>query len=311
MSGKKSIFYNTIGNVNYRYTFVLYYLSSTVTNQTTMIQFDNLSFGYSQKKLLFKNLNLTLKSGHIYGLLGKNGAGKSTLLKNMAGLVYPTAGACTVKGFVASKRRPEFLKEVTFIPEEIYMSSETARQFVKSTSVFYPRFDHGQYARFLESFEVPDDKPLNTLSFGQQKKAMIAFGLATNTSLLIMDEPTNGLDIPSKVQFRKTIASALHDERCIVISTHQVRDLESLIDSILILHDQEIVVHKTIDELAERIQFTSAAQANKEGVLYAEPQGIGVNTISLNDGAGVQKVDLEILFNAIVNNHHAVINALN
>ena len=276
-----------------------------------MVNFNKLTFGYSKKKLLFKDLNLELQAGHIYGLLGKNGAGKSTLLKNMAGLVYPISGSCTIKGFDASKRSPACLQELLFIPEEIYMPAQTAQQYVKSTAVFYPKFNLNQYNQYLKEFEVPEDALLNKLSFGQQKKAMIAFGLATNTSLLIMDEPTNGLDIPSKVQFRKIIASALNDERCMIISTHQVRDLDSLIDTVVILHQQEIVLNSSLDVLAERVQFTTAAQANQDAVLYEEPHSIGVNTISLNNNYNSQKVDLEILFNAIVNNHTSLINALN
>lgn len=275
-----------------------------------MIEVTNLSFGYHKNSLLFKNLSLSLQVGHIYGLLGKNGAGKSTLLKNLAGLVYPLEGSCTVNGYTAAKRLPAFLQELFFIPEELYMPALTAEQFIESTGHFYPNFNKGQFLKMLALFDAPVNKPLHKLSFGQQKKVMISFGLATNTSLLIMDEPTNGLDIPSKIQFRKIIASALTDDRCIIISTHQVRDLDSLIDTLVVLHEREIVLNSSLDTIAERIQFTPISKANQEHILYKEESMIGANTISVNNGEGYSKVDMEMLFNAIISGHKSIIDIL-
>jgi len=275
-----------------------------------MIKVSNLTFGYSKKATLFKNLNLTLEAGHIYGLLGKNGAGKSTLLKNLAGLVYPQEGSCVMNGYQASKRLPAFLEELFFIPEELHMPSLTAYQFMESTGHFYPKFDGEQFQKMLTQFEVPLNKQLDKLSFGQQKKVMISFGLATNTSFLIMDEPTNGLDIPSKVQFRKIIVNSLTEDRCIIISTHQVRDLDSLIDTLVVLHEQEIVLNSSLDVIAEKIQFTTALQANSEQILYKEENMIGANTISVNTDQKFGKVDMEMLFNAITSGHKSIIDIL-
>lgn len=275
-----------------------------------MIELSNLSFGYSKKSLLFKNLNLNLDVGHIYGLLGKNGAGKSTLLKNIAGLVFPFEGKCKVSGFDAAKRLPVFLQELFFIPEEVYMPSVTANEFIRQTAHFYPKFDQALFYKVLAEFDVSPDLILSKLSFGQQKKVMITFGLSTNTSLLIMDEPTNGLDIPSKVQFRKIVASSLTEDRCVIISTHQVRDLESLIDTLVILHEKEIVLHKSLDEIADRLHFSTSGQANKEAIIYTEQNGIGNNTISLSHPDQFCKVDMELLFNAIINDHQVIINSL-
>jgi len=275
-----------------------------------MIEVSNLTFGYSKKATLFKNLNLTLEAGHIYGLLGKNGAGKSTLLKNLAGLVYPRSGSCLMNGYEASERLPAFLQELFFIPEELHMPALTAYQFMESTGHFYPKFNGDQFQKMLTQFEVPLNKQLNKLSFGQQKKAMISFGLATNTSFLIMDEPTNGLDIPSKVQFRKIIVNSLTEERCIIISTHQVRDLDSLIDTLVVLHEQEIVLNSPLDIIAEKIQFTTAAQANIAHILYKEENMIGANTISMNTEQKFGKVDMEMLFNAITSGHQSIIDIL-
>ncbi len=274
-----------------------------------MIEITNLTFGYG-KKTLFQNLNLSLKAGHIYGLLGKNGAGKSTLLKNIAGLVFPTAGSCKVNGYTSKNRLPDFLQELFFVPEDIYMPAISARQFADSTGPFYPNFDNMQFNKILAEFNVPDNKPLTQLSFGQQKKVVIAFGISTNTSLLIMDEPTNGLDIPSKAEFRRIIASTLTEDRCVIISTHQVRDLDNLIDSILILHNQQIVVNASMDDIAEKLNF-GVISADTTDYLYAEPTFSGLHAITLNTDNSYSKVDMEILFNAIISNNEQLIKTLN
>ncbi|MDB5158563.1 MAG: transporter ATP-binding protein [Mucilaginibacter sp.] len=288
------------------YTFVVYYLTNTLK---IMIEIDQLTFGYGKQKL-FDNLTLSLKPGHIYGLLGMNGAGKSTLLKNIAGLVFPWSGTCTVNGVNADKRLPSFLQELFFVPEDVYLPSVNAKQFAQSTGHFYPKFDHGQFITLLADFDVPANWQLTKLSYGQQKKAMIAFALSTNTSLLIMDEPTNGLDIPSKTQFRKTIASGLTDERCIIISTHQVRDLDNLIDTVLVLHNQHIVLAQTLDEIAEQVSF-ELLPSNSSGYLYAEQGLNGLNAITKNNERSYTKVDIELLFNAIISNTKILTQTLN
>ena len=271
-----------------------------------MIQIENLSFGYSRKSLLFQNLNLTLSRGHIYGLLGKNGAGKSTLLKNMVGLNFPQTGRCLFRGVDVANRSPEVLADLFFLPEEIYVPSQTVNRFVSNTACFYPRFDEQLFYRLLDEFEVPRTAVLNRLSFGQQKKVMISFSLAANTSFLVMDEPTNGLDIPSKVQFRKIIASILTEERCIIISTHQVRDLDSLIDTVVVLHNREIILNEALDSIAERLYFTIVTDTTGLKVLYEEESYRGKQVILPNDEGRFSKVDTELLFNALISGNHSL-----
>jgi len=272
-----------------------------------MIEISKLTFGYGKHKL-FDNLNLTLQAGHIYGLLGKNGAGKSTLLKNITGLVFPWQGTCRVNGYAADKRLPSFLQELFFVPEDIYLPAVTAKQFADSTAHFYPNFSRAQFFSTLAEFDVSADEVLTKLSFGQQKKVIIAFGLATNTALLVMDEPTNGLDIPSKSQFRKIIASALTETRCIIISTHQVRDLDNLIDTVLILHNRQIAVAKSLDDIAELVNFGITTDPD---YIYAEEGISGLNAITINTDGSYSKVDMELLFNAITGNNQSLIQILN
>jgi ABC-2 type transport system ATP-binding protein len=272
-----------------------------------MVRIRNLHFGYSRRALQLENLSLDLVPGRIYGLLGKNGAGKSTLLKNIVGLAFPQAGTCEVNGQAAAQRRPATLQELFFLPEDVKAPAATAHELAASTGAFYPRFDQGAFAGYLAELDVPANTRLDKLSFGQQKKALIAFALATNTGLLVLDEPTNGLDIPSKAQFRKLVSRALGDERCVIISTHQVRDLDSLIDTVLVLHERRIVLNHTIDELAEQLSFGSMAPgADATGVLYQEASVRGQQVIRSNEAGAFSRVDLEVLFNALTTPQSAV-----
>ena len=276
-----------------------------------MLEINNLHFGYSRKTLLFRGLDLTLRDGHVYGLFGKNGAGKSTLLKNMTGLAFPTKGHCLLNGVNVSGRPVRVLEDIFFIAEEIFLPSLTPREFVKNTAGFYPKFDEDNFYHFLKLLEVDQHGNMSRQSYGQQKKALIAFGLATKTDLMIMDEPTNGLDIPSKVQFRKLIASVQSENRCIVISTHQVRDLESLIDTMLVLHNGEILVNKSLDEVGEKLSFKTYPYTAEITALYQEENIRGKNVIQPNTEKEFSKVDMELLFNGIISGNQHLLEILN
>ncbi|SFQ74258.1 ABC transporter ATP-binding protein [Hymenobacter arizonensis] len=271
-----------------------------------MVRIQDLHFGYSKRVPLFESLNLSLERGHIYGLLGKNGAGKSTLLKCIVGLAFPWSGACTLHGQATALRRPSVLADLFFLPEEVHMPAITGEQFVASTAPFYPRFDRAQLSGYLSELEVPAHAKLSAMSFGQQKKFMIAFALAANTSLLVMDEPTNGLDIPSKAQFRKIVASALGEERCVIISTHQVRDLDALIDTVVVVHDRRIVLNHSMDDLTERLRFGAARPDEAQPALYTEASARGQHGIWPNPAGLPSRVDLELLFNALVSGNTAL-----
>jgi len=268
-----------------------------------MIHLDQLAFSYQTSRPLFRQLNLRLESGHIYGLLGKNGAGKSSLLRLIAGLLYPQKGRVEVMGYEPRQRRPAFLQQLYFIPEEVYLPSIAIEKYVKIQSPFYPKFDQAQFRYYLTELDVSFESRISDLSFGQRKKVLIAFALACNTDMLIMDEPTNGLDIPSKKQFRKLLASALRENQLMLISTHQVRDLDNLIDSVIVLENSEILLHQSLSRVSEQLRFATLSEAeNDQRVLYAEPSLQGYTVVMENQEQQESKVDLERLFNAATQN---------
>ena len=268
-----------------------------------MIEIKNFSFGYNRKKLLYKNLTLKLNEGSIYGLLGKNGAGKSTLLKTIIGLLFPTSGSISVNGFIPRKRLPSFLETIYFIPEEVHVPSLTANRYISLFAPFYPAFNKEQFLDYLNRLDVTTDKKLNTLSFGQQKKFIIAFALACNTKVLLLDEPTNGLDIPSKKRFRKLIASVMNDERMIFISTHQIRDLDNMIDQVIIVDGGDLLVNASVTEIGEKLSFKTVNELSDDMVvLYEEDSLKGKSIVTENKNREHSKVNLEHLFNAVSEN---------
>lgn len=266
-----------------------------------MIQLKDLSFNYGKSRPLFEGLQLSIPGGNIYGLLGKNGAGKTTLLSLISGLLFPRKGECEVMGYVPSMRQPSFLGDLYFIPEELHIPPLRISSFEDTYAPFYPKFDRAQFAGLLEEFKLDPDKKLTKLSYGQKKKVILSFGLATNSRLLILDEPTNGLDIPSKTQLRKILAGAISEDRTFIISTHQVRDLANLMDPIIVINDGKIIFQESLESINEKIQFQLVyTEPGPKDAIYAERVPGGFMTINPQNGEGEEEVDIEVLFNAVI-----------
>ncbi|MDE6646965.1 MAG: ATP-binding cassette domain-containing protein [Prevotella sp.] len=266
-----------------------------------MIEVKNIRFKYAgSKHLVFDDFSLRLEANNIYGLLGKNGTGKSTLLYLLSGLLRPASGSVSYDGHLTRLRRPETLHEIFIVPEEFDLPSMSLAQYVKINKPFYPRFSHEVLESCLADFELSTDLRLNALSMGQKKKVFMAFALATNTKLLLMDEPTNGLDIPSKSQFRKVVAQHMADDRTLIISTHQVHDVESLLDHILILSPQQLLLDASVADITARYVFEYRTPAEMQDVLYAEPSLQGNAVIAPRKAGDAEtQVNLELLFNAV------------
>ena len=263
-----------------------------------MITLKELSFSYSRKKEGLDRINLEVGSGHICGLLGKNGEGKTTLLNLLSGQIFPDQGSCLVLEEIPSERNARFLQQIFLLPEEISMPEVTAIEYIKMYAPFYPTFRDDICKACVESFEINLSDRLSKMSQGQRKKVAITLALAAHTPLLLMDEPTNGLDIPSKATFRRLVASLIDDNQTVIISTHQVRDLESLIDTVLILDQRQILLNKTLNEIGEKLYFGPLLPEEK--ALYSEPTPQGTIGVTARDGKEETAVSLELLFNAAI-----------
>ncbi len=270
-----------------------------------MITIKNLAFSFKRERL-FRDLNLEIKSGSICGILGKNGAGKSTLLNLAAGLLNRYRGSINVNGYTPRKRNASMLESLYMIPEKLFVPAVKGNDYRKLFAPFYPKFSNTQFDNLIKDYELDTDKKLTQMSFGQKKKFIIAFALSTNCSLLLLDEPTNGLDIPSKKLFRRSLINSFNEDQLILISTHQVRDLEDVLDQIVILDDGRIVFNYSSEEIESNIvQFNSVSELSDSSIIYGEKSigGYAYLSSKLDDDNNNQSpVDVELLFNAAVNN---------
>jgi ABC-2 type transport system ATP-binding protein len=267
-----------------------------------MIKSKDLTFHYSKNNKLFSDLAFNQNAGNITGLLGKNGAGKSTLFKLIAGLIKPSRGTLEVNGYIPFYRNPNFLSDIYLVTDEPFFPSLSIAGYTKIYAPFYKNFDSGKMNEILQDFELKGEDKLHRISYGQQKKFIIAFALATNCKLLLLDEPTNGLDIPSKRIFRKVLVSSIEENQLVLISTHQVKDIETIIDKILIIEDGEIVFEKDTALVSENLQFKKVSNLESvSNILYHEKCPEGYNVLYSDRTTTETDMDIELLFNAISN----------
>ena len=237
-----------------------------------MIEIKNLQFGYSRKGApLFSDFSLSLSAGQVVGLLGKNGAGKSTLIYLMAGLLTPDAGQVTMHGVDVRRRLPSTLADVFVVPEEFELPSMSLNRYVAVNAPFYPRFSMEALKSYLDIFEMDGAMPLKSMSMGQRKKSFICFALASGTSLLLLDE------------------------RTIVVSTHQVRDIDTLLDHVVIVDRSRVLLDAGVREIGQRLTFGSEVVPD---ALYVQSTPLGPVTVSPNLSGLETPIDMELLFNA-------------
>jgi len=224
------------------------------------------------------------------------------LLKLLSGQLFVQGGKVEVFGQNPQKRAPSLLQEIFYLPEEFPLPKMKANEYLAMLSPFYPRFDHTMFGVYCKDFDVDLNQRLDQMSLGQKKKVLLSFGLASNTALLMLDEPTNGLDIPSKRQFRQTVASAMTENRTFIISTHQVRDMENLIDPIIILHDGSVIFNDTVASVSDKYVLNlTTSEPSKENTLYTEKVLGGWMVLSeRGDDSEGQPLDLETLFNVVI-----------
>lgn len=262
-----------------------------------MIDIKNLSFSYGSNAVL-ENISLRLEEGRIYGLLGENGVGKTTLLTLLCGLKKVENGSIEVDGINPYKRLPSLLNNQYYLPDEVMPYNSTAERFARFSGKFWPAFDMDKFLKIMAEFETDASKKMNRMSAGQLKKTYIAFALACNVKYLFMDEPTNGLDIPSKAQFRKAITLYTSEDSTIVISTHQVRDLENIIDPILILDRRDVLLNASLERISDKLFFDYGTVLHPDA-LYSEQLPGGFIQVTLNTEKEESKVNIEALFNAV------------
>ncbi len=267
-----------------------------------MIKVENLSFTYPKSKhMVLHDFSFSLEAGRVYGLLGRNGAGKSTLLYLMTGLLTPKKGKIMYHDINVRSRLPMTLQDMFLVPEEFELPSISLKKYIDLNAPFYPNFSKEDMYKYLHCFEMDMDVNLGALSMGQKKKVFMSFALATNTSLLLMDESTNGLDIPGKSQFRKFMASGMTDNKTIVISTHQIRDIDKMLDSVMIMDESRVLLNESTVHICEKLCFKESDDRSLiDKALFAVPSLHGNSLLLLNEHNEDSDINIELLFNAIL-----------
>ena len=266
-----------------------------------MIEIRNLNFSY-KKTPVFTNINLSFPQGSIYGLLGENGVGKTTLLKLICGLLRPTEGSCSVDGLTSQDRLPEMLQRIVFLPDEVSLpDGRTPQQYIDELAPFYPGYAWGTFLHLMQELEVEPDRKFKEMSFGQQKKSLIAAALSLGTDYVLFDEPTNGLDIPSKAQFRQILSRRFEERNTIIISTHQVKDVENLIDPIVILNNNAVLLDASVQRIQQKLFFEYGGE-QRQDALYSEMQPGGYLNVIPNTTGEESQINIEALFNAVLRN---------
>ena len=267
-----------------------------------MIKVENLSFTYPKSKhMVLHDFSFSLEAGRVYGLLGRNGAGKSTLLYLITGLLTPKKGKIMYHDINVRSRLPMTLQDMFLVPEEFELPSISLKKYIDLNAPFYPNFSKEDMYKYLHCFEMDMDVNLGALSMGQKRKVFMIFALATNTSLLLMDEPTNGLDIPGKSQFRKFMASGMTDNKTIVISTHQIRDIDKMLDSVMIMDESRVLLNESTVHICEKLCFKESDDRSLiDKALFAVPSLHGNSLLLLNEHNEDSDINIELLFNAIL-----------
>ena len=267
-----------------------------------MIKVENLSFTYPKSKhMVLHDFSFSLEAGRVYGLLGRNGAGKSTLLYLMTGLINKKKGKIMYHDINVRSRLPMTLQDMFLVPEEFELPSISLKKYIDLNAPFYPNFSKEDMYKYLHCFEMDMDVNLGALSMGQKKKVFMSFALATNTSLLLMDEPTNGLDIPGKSQFRKFMALGMTDNKTIVISTHQIRDIDKMLDSVMIMDESRVLLNESTVHICEKLCFKESDDRSLiDKALFAVPSLHGNSLLLLNEHNEDSDINIELLFNAIL-----------
>lgn len=280
--------------------------TNELIHKNNMIDVQNLTFKYGSNTVL-ENITLKLEDGRIYGLLGENGVGKTTLLTLLCGLKKTETGTILVDGNDPYRRLPSSLQEQYYLPDEVMPYNQTAENFAKYSGKFWPKFSMDKFLTIMSEFDNDPQKKMNKMSSGQLKKTYIAFALACNTKYLFMDEPTNGLDIPSKAQFRKAVTMYTSEDSTIVISTHQVRDLENIIDPVIILDRRDVLLNASVEKISEKLYFDYGSIIHSDA-LYSEQLPGGFIQVLVNTDGLESKVNTEALFNAVHKNKELVKN---
>ena len=265
-----------------------------------MIAIQGMSFRYKRNRPVLDNLTLQMEPGGVYGILGANGVGKTTLLHLLGGLLFPKSGTVTVDGHMPQHRQPAFLEQVYYVPVEFDLPNISAEAYQKRYAPFYPNFSTASWTHALQTFDLQPTMKLQALSFGQKKKVLLSFAIASGCRVLLFDEPTDVLDIPSKDNFRRLLSARIDEHRLALIATHHVHDVAMLLDHLVVVKEHSLLLHAPIADISGSLRTLVSTQLPPENaLLYSERVPGGYHCLVRNLEEQEGPLDLELLFKAL------------
>lgn len=215
------------------------------------------SHGFSKrfgKNFAVRDLSFAVPQGSIFGLLGRNGAGKTTTIRTLLNLLPPTAGRLEVLGLDSVTDSLQIRRRVAYLPEQPHAYRwMTVEELLRFNGAFYPRWDAGLAAKLVRELDLPPRRRMSVLSRGMQAKLGLVLALAARPELLILDDPTSGLDPIVRCEFLEAmIANVQAEGGTVFFSSHLLHELERIVDEVAILHEGRLLLQATPDALKER-----------------------------------------------------------
>jgi ABC-2 type transport system ATP-binding protein len=231
---------------------------------SAMISISGLFKSYKNKQVL-KDVNLSLSAGQILGLVGPNGAGKTTCLQALLGLTRYD-GVIDVLGYNPSKNREKMLADVAYIADVAVLPKWIkVDQVLAYMQGVHPNFNRQKAEEFLAKTNISATSKVKTLSKGMVTQLHLALILAVDAKILILDEPTLGLDILTRRQFYTHLLEDFYDEnKCIIVTTHQIEEIEHILTDVSFIRDGEIVLAQSVDDIRTRFKVVAVDNDNLE-----------------------------------------------
>ena len=223
-----------------------------------MIEIKDVMKSFENKNVL-NHLNVTISSGSIFGLIGPNGAGKSTLLYLLNGISKCDEGSILFDGKDVYEN-PDVKKDILFISDDpYYFHFATIDEMKDFYLTFYPQFNLETYQHYVDLFHLPQNKPLKDYSKGMKRQAMFALALAIAPKYLLLDEAFDGLDPVMRLAFKKAINQIIVENMTVIISSHNLRELEDICDHVGLLHKGGVLLSKDLETMKCNIQKVQCA----------------------------------------------------
>lgn len=214
-----------------------------------LLEINNLNKSFDNKEIL-KDINLSIQSGKIIGLLGKNGVGKTTLIKLINDLLTPTSGEILIKG---QKIGVETKKVISYLPERTYLNKQMkVSEVISYFGDFYDNFDSEKAKKLLKDLDLDINQKLTQMSKGMQEKVQLVLVMSRNADLYVLDEPLGGVDPATRDYILDTILSNFNENASVIISTHLISDIEKILDEVIFIDKGQIVLQSDADKLRKK-----------------------------------------------------------